>query len=148
MKVLLQQAVATLGRAGQIVEVSESYARNFLVPKKLAVPATAQAVARASSVAAAKDAKTVAEAERVQESVKKLSGLTLTLQLPANKQGKLFAAVHEADIRGGLVRQHQFRLPPGRISGLPIKLVGEHQLNITFGPKASATLNVTITAIA
>ena len=93
MKVILQQDVRGQGKKGQMVEVAEGYARNFLLPRKLAVPATADAMNTMKlqeKARKAEEARQKAEAEAVAE---KLKGAVVKLTAKAGANGKLFGAI-------------------------------------------------------
>jgi large subunit ribosomal protein L9 len=148
MKVLLLQRVPSLGNAGTIVEVADSYARNFLLPKKLASVATPDAIKKHQRAA---DVRTRDEQQRRSHQEKifsTLSSLVLELNAAASPAGKLFAAVQERDIRGALARSHQLQLPTTmRLTGVPIKHTGESQVTIHGDDGASGILTVRISAL-
>ena len=83
MKVILQQDVKGQGKKGQLVEVSEGYARNFLLPRKLAKEANAQAMNEFKNAEAAKEYKVKVETEKAQENAKALSGKTVKISAKA-----------------------------------------------------------------
>lgn len=148
MKILLQQHIPSLGQAGQVVEVGESYARNFLIPKKLAVPATADVVKKQQREVSMKAKKAADDQARDAAVIAQIQSVTLTLTTPASPNGKLFAALQERDIRSALVQKHQLNLSPTiKISGLPIKHTGDHQLTITTASGQVATLAITISGV-
>jgi len=148
MKVLLQQTVQSLGKAGQVVEVSESYARNFLLPKKLAVAATAEALRRKERDAAFQAKQQADSQARDAAFIASLQSKRVSISAPASPNGKLFAAFQERDLRTTLAQQHQLQLTGSiKISGLPIKHTGEHQLTFTTPGGQQATLTITISGI-
>ena len=105
MKVILQQDVRGQGKKGQMIEVAEGYARNFLLPRKLAVPATADAVNTMKLKEKAKkaeDARLKAEAEAV---VEKLKNAPVKVSARAGANGKLFGAVTSKEVSDALQAQ-------------------------------------------
>ena len=110
MKVILQQDVRGQGKKGQLIEVAEGYARNFLLPRKLAVPATADAVNTMKLKEKAKkaeDARLKAEAEAIVEKLKN-SPVKVTARAGAN--GKLFGAVTSKEVSDALQAQYGIEL--------------------------------------
>lgn len=148
MKVLLQQRVPSLGQVGQVVEVSESYARNFLIPKKLALPATADVIKKQERATSVKAKQVADEQVRDAAAIAEIQAVHPMITASASPNGKLFAAIQEKDIRSNLAQRHQLQLSPStKISGLPLKHTGDHQLTITTASGQTATLTVTISGI-
>ncbi|MPM13659.1 50S ribosomal protein L9 [bioreactor metagenome] len=105
MKVILQQDVKSLGKKGQLVEVSDGYARNYLMPRKLAAPATAAAMNEYTQQEAAKKFKAQKELEEAKELAEKLSGVTVKLTARGGSQGKLFGSVTTKEVSERLKAQ-------------------------------------------
>lgn len=130
MKLLLLSDVPHLGRARTIVEVTEAYARNFLLPKKLAVLATTDVLAahrrRQEKSAAIKQ---VQAAERSAAAVR-LSGATVRLTAKANDQGTLFAAVKSEAVLADVRRQFGLRLEGAHISPDHLKRLGRQSVTL------------------
>ena len=93
MKVILMQDVKSIGKKGELKEVSDGYARNFLLPRKLAKEANAQAMNEFKNAEAAKEYKVKVETEKAQENAKALSGKTVKISAKAGQNGKLFGSV-------------------------------------------------------
>ena len=148
MKVLLLQRVPSLGNPGTIVEVAESYARNFLLPKKLATAATTEAIKRqqrATETQARDQAQRLAHQEKI---FSELQSIILEITAAASPNGTLFAALQERDIRGALARNHQLQLPlKMQIRGLPLKHAGLTELTLISEQQQSGTLRVNIKPI-
>ena len=98
MKVILQQDVRGQGKKGQLVEVSDGYARNFLLPKKLAVPATAENVNTMKQQEKARQAQMAAEKAEAQALAEKLKSIQVKLTAKAGEGGRLFGAVTSKEI--------------------------------------------------
>ena len=105
MKVILQQDVKGQGKKGQMVEVSEGYGRNFLLPRKLAIPATADAINTMNLKEKAKKAEEARMKAEAQEIAEKLKECTVKLTAKAGNGGKLFGAVTTKEISDGLSKQ-------------------------------------------
>lgn len=145
MKVILQQDVRGQGKKGQMIEVAEGYARNFLLPRKLAVPATADAVNTMKLKEKAKkaeDARLKAEAEAIVEKLKN-SPVKVTARAGAN--GKLFGAVTSKEVSDALQAQHGIELAKQKIVlDEPIKAYGNYELKAKLGYEVSGTVYVMV----
>ena len=129
MKVILQQDVKGQGKKGQMVEVSEGYARNFLLPRKLAIAATADAINTMNlkeKARRAEEARQKAEAEAVSE---KLKGCMVKLTAKGGNGGRLFGAVTSKEIAEELNKQYGLNVPKQKIVlEEPIKTFGVHRV--------------------
>ncbi len=145
MKVILQQDVKGQGKKGQMVEVAEGYARNFLLPRKLAVPATADAMNTMKlqeKARKAEEARQKAEAEAVAE---KLKGAVVKLTAKAGANGKLFGAVTAKEIAEGLMNQYGIEINKQKIVvEEPIKSFGSYQLKAKLGFEITGTVYVVV----
>ena len=145
MKVILLQDVKGKGKKGQMLEVSDGYARNFMLPRKLAVEATADAIntMRMNDKAAAeKAAKERAEALEIS---KKLRDMTLTVTAKGGGAGRLFGAVTNQEIAEALKAKTGIVLDKRKIVlSDPIKNVGTYTVTCKLGYEISAPLTVKI----
>ena len=145
MKVILQQDVRGQGKKGQLIEVAEGYALNFLLPRKLAVPATADAVNTMKLKEKAKkaeDARLKAEAEAIVEKLKN-SPVKVTARAGAN--GKLFGAVTSKEVSDALQAQYGIELAKQKIvMDEPIKAYGSYELKAKLGYEVSGTVYVMV----
>lgn len=145
MKVILQQDVKGQGKKGQLVEVSDGYARNFLLPKKLAVPATAENVNTMKQQEKARLAQQAAEKAEAQALAKKLEGLSVTISAKAGEGGRLFGAVTAKEISEALVSQHGLNIAKTKIvMDEPIKACGGYQYKAKLGYEVVGTLKVNV----
>ncbi|SRR5450830_514573 len=133
MQVILLEKVVNLGALGEVVRVKDGYARNFLIPQRMARRATATAIAefeakRAELEKAAAEKLAIAQAQG-----EKLGGLTVQISQKSGVDGRLFGSVTNFDIAEALVKQGfavekaQVRLPQG-----PLKIVGEHIVSVAL----------------
>ncbi len=106
MKVILQQDVKKLGKKGDIVEVSEGYGRNFLLPRKAAVPATAQNLNVANAQAGSKARKEAMAADEAKLMAKQLEKVEVKIPVRIGEGGKLFGSVTGKDVSDALKKQH------------------------------------------
>ena len=146
MKVILKADVKGKGKKGQMIEVAEGYARNFLMPKGLAVPATADAVntMRLQEKAKAKaDAEAKAAATEIAE---KLQGLQVKVPSKGGEGGKLFGAVTGREIAAALKEQHGVDIDSKKlVLDEPIKSFGSYQVKAKLGFEISGTVYVIVT---
>ena len=145
MKVILLQDVKGKGKKGQMLEVSDGYARNFMLPRKLAIEATADAVntKRMNDKAAAeKEARERAEAL---ETSKKLRELTLVVKAKGGGAGRLFGSVTNQEIADALEKNAGIKLDKRKIViADQIKNVGTYTVTCKLGYEISAPLTVKI----
>jgi len=145
MKVILLTDVKGKGKKGQMIEVSDGYARNYMLPRKIAVEATADAVntMRMNDKAAAeKAAKERAEALEIS---KKLREMTLVVTAKGGGAGRLFGSVTNQEIAEALAKQSGIKLDKRKIViAEPIKNVGTYTVQCKLGYEITAPLNVKI----
>ena len=146
MKVILQQDVKGQGKKGQMIDVAEGYARNFLLPRKLAVLATADAMNTMKLQEKAKkaeEARLKAEAEAIAE---KLKSVQVKIPARAGANGKLFGAVTSKEVSDALSAQFGIELAKQKIvMDEPIKAFGGYQLKAKLGHEVSGTIYVMVT---
>lgn len=146
MKVILKADVRGKGKKGQMIEVAEGYARNFLLPKGLAVLATADAMntMRLQEKAKAKaDAEAKAAATEIAE---KLKGLQVKVVSKGGEGGKLFGAVTGREIAAALKEQHGVDIDSKKlVLDEPIKSFGSYQVKAKLGFEISGTVYVIVT---
>ena len=106
MKVILQQDVKKLGKKAEIVEVSEGYGRNFLLPRKAAVPATSQNLNVANAQAGSKARKEAMAADEAKLMAKQLEKVEVKIPVRIGDGGKLFGSVTGKDVSDALKKQH------------------------------------------
>ena len=146
MKVILQQDVKCHGKKGQMVEVSDGYARNCLLPKKLAIPATAENVNTMKQQEKARKAQEAAEKAEAQAIAKQLEGLTVKVSAKAGEGGRLFGAVTAKEISEALNAQHGLNIAKTKIVlDEPITSCGGYQLKCKLGYEITGTVNVVVT---
>jgi large subunit ribosomal protein L9 len=146
MKVFLKEDVKSLGKMGDIVEVSEGYARNYLIPKKLAVEANVKNVREFEH-----QKKTIKErADKVRMSSQaladKLSSVTVTISAKAGEEGKLFGSVTTMDIAEALKAQG-YDIEKKKIHiEEPIKRIGSYTAEVKVHSDVSAKITVEVTS--
>lgn len=145
MKVILRSTVENVGRAGDVKEVKDGFGRNFLLPQRLAVPATAAAL-KEWEKGKEKRAKQVSEEIKTAKAVaEKLAGLSLSFTMPAGEGGKLFGSVGKADISKSL-KASGFELDKSVVRlDAAIKTTGEHEVELRLLPEVSTKIKITVT---
>ena len=145
MKVILQQDVKGQGKKGEMIEVSEGYGRNFLLPRKLAVPATADAINTMNLKEKARKAEEARLKAEAQEIAGKLRNCPVKLSAKAGNGGKLFGAVTNKEISEGLKAQYGVDIPKQKIVlDEPIKAYGSYQVKAKLGFEISGIVNVLV----
>jgi len=145
MKVILQQDVKGQGKKGQMIEVSEGYGRNFLLPRKLAIPATTDAINTMNLKEKAKKAEEARLKAEAQEIAAKLKECTVKLTAKAGNGGRLFGAVTTKEISEGLAKQFGLNIPKQKlVLDEPIKSFGTYQVKAKLGFEISGTVTVAV----
>ena len=145
MKVILQQDVRGQGKKGQMVEVSDGYARNFLLPKKLAVTATPESINTMKQQEKAKKAQMAAEKAEAEALSKKLEGLMVKISAKAGEGGRLFGAVTAKEISEALADQHGLNIAKTKlVLEDPIKSCGSYSLKCKLGHEVTGVVNVLV----
>ena len=145
MKVILLQDVKGQGKKGQLIEVSDGYGRNFLLPRKLAQEATADNINTMKMNDKALQEKRQKEREQAVALSKVLKEMTLTVTAKGGGAGRLFGSVTNAEISDALAKQHKIQLDKRKIVlDDPIKNVGTYTVRCKLGYEVVAELTVVI----
>ena len=145
MKVILQQDVKGQGKKGQMIEASDGNARNFLLPKKLAVPATAENINTMKQQEKAKRAQEAAEKAEAEATAQRLKEITVQIKAKAGNGGRLFGAVTSKEISDALSEQFGISIPKAKIvQDEPIKAFGGYELKVKLGYEVTGTLKVVV----
>ena len=145
MKVILMQDVKGQGKKGQLVEVSEGYARNFLLPRKLAEAATADAINTMNLKEKARRAEEARLKAEAQTTAEKLKECMVKIPAKAGNGGRLFGAVTTKEISDGLMKQFGLNIPKQKlVLDEPIKAFGGYQVKAKLGFEVTGTVSVTV----
>ncbi|MBN1238190.1 MAG: 50S ribosomal protein L9 [Gammaproteobacteria bacterium] len=146
MQVILLEKIDNLGGIGDMVKVKPGYARNFLLPKGKATVATPDNIAKFEERRAELEKKAAGEIAAAQERAKKLEGQVIRITAQAGPEGKLFGSIGTMDVAeacgtslGVEVERSEVRLPEG-----PIRVVGEHDIEIHLHSDVNASLKVVV----
>ncbi|GEE00734.1 50S ribosomal protein L9 [Gordonia spumicola] len=147
MKLILTAAVENLGEPGDLVEVRDGYARNYLLPRNFAIVATRGAEKQVEGIRRAQDARAVRDLDHANEIKQALEGLdNVSLTVKTHDSGKLFGSVSASDVAGAIrtaggpaVEKRNISLPKGHI-----KAVGSYPVVVKLHPKVEAKLSLTV----
>ena len=144
MKIILLDDVPKLGRRGEVRDVSDGYARNYLLPHKLALNATPGNLRNIETIKAAQDGRAVRMRSEAETQAQLIEGLTYAQSRTASDEGRLFGSVGKADIAGFLA-QNGLAVERRRIMlDEPIKSLGEYAVPVRLHGDVTATLKVTV----
>ncbi len=145
MKVLLLQDVKSQGKKDQIIEVSEGYARNFLFPKKLAIPADAKAINDAKNRQSSKEHKIGVERDSAKALATKLEGITVKLTAESGSDGRFYGAITSKDIAQALKTQFGIDIDKRKIMlDAPIKAYGTYKIDVKLYTDVVGKLTVMV----
>ena len=145
MKVILLQDVEGLGKAGELKDVANGYARNFLLPKKMAAGATPQLLANYQQRIAAEQRKIEKQTEQNRQEADRLSQITLTFKARVGGQGRLYGSITSQDIAAGL-RESEVIATDRRMIELPdpIRALGTYQVPVKLAQKLAPQITVNV----
>jgi len=144
---ILLQDVEQLGQRGTVVDVSKGYLRNFLIPRRLAQPATRAAVAAAQQRLDAAERIQRETVERAQENAGLLNRTVLTVTQPAGDDGRLFGSVTSQDIADAIREARGIRLDRRRVHlADPIKSVGTYMVDVDVADGVTAAVKTMVVA--
>ena len=145
MKVILQQDVRGQGKKGQMVEVSDGYGRNYLLPRKLAVEATAENVNTMKMQDKAKAARLAEEKAQALAAAEQLKGVQVKIKARAGQGGKLFGSITSKEISEELKKQFDMDVSKSKIVlSEPIKSFGAFSVKCRLGSEVSGVINVLV----
>lgn len=147
MKVILQQEVKKLGKKGDIIEVSEGYARNYLLPQKLAIAATANNVNTISQQKASEERKKERMLDEAKLLAAQMAKITVAIPVKMGEGGRLFGSVTAKDIADALATQHKLEIDKRKIELKDaLKSLGTFTVPIKLHPEVGTQIQVTIKA--
>ncbi len=146
MKLILRSDHQGLGKRGDIVEVSDGHARNYLLPKGLAFPATEGAAAQAGSMRRARDLRDAQDRESAQAVASKLVSKTITIPVKAGAEGRLFGSVTAADVAAAVEAQANIVLDRRKLHVDHIKTTGTYQVAAKLHHDVEFPITVEVTA--
>jgi len=147
MKIVLRDDVENLGHKGDVVDVADGYARNYLVPRGLAMKATKGVVAQAEAMRRNRSAKEARDVEAAQTQAAQLEGARIEIAARAGEGGKLFGSVTASDVADAIQAQRGIEVDRRRV-GLdePVKELSELDVTVKLHTDVEATLTVVVVA--
>lgn len=146
MKVILTQDVKSQGKKDQIIEVSDGYARNFLFPKKLAIPADAKALNEAKNKEASRLHKIEVEKQQAMEVAAKLDSTLVKIVAKSSADGRLYGAITTKDVADTLMKDHKIEVDKRKITlPEPIKTYGRFELEVKLYGDVTGKIHLIVT---
>lgn len=144
MKVILKQDVKGQGKAGELVQVSDGYARNFLFPRGLAVEADAQAMNDLKNKEAAKQHHLAVEKQEAEAAAATLSGKPVKVKARAGQGGKLFGSVTTKEVAEAIKAEFNITIDKRKISMNDVKAFGSYEAELKFTQGVTANITVVV----
>ena len=143
MKVILLQDIRGKGKKGQMIEASDGYARNYLLPRKMAIEATADNINTMKMNDKAQAEQAAREKAQAQEFAEQLKEITVEIHAKAGSGGRLFGAITSAEVSDALKQQHGITIDKKKIvQDEPIKSYGTFSMKAKLGYEITATISV------
>lgn len=144
MKVILKEDVQNLGQQGDVVEVKSGYARNYLMPQKLAILFTKQQKKSIEEAQRVEERKLEREKDQLESVLKQVEDLSLSLKMQSEEDSKLFGSVTKLDIVK-LLEENGITIDKKYVDlSSPLKTLGEHKVNIMFTKEMSASFTLIV----
>lgn len=146
MKIIFLEDVKGQGKKGETREVSDGYARNYLLPRRLAVEANADNMNALRLKEKARQAQIAAEKAKALENARQLESVIVKISAKAGSNGKLFGSITSKEISEALAKQHGIEIEKQKIiQAEPIKTFGSYEVKCKFGYEISGTVHVMVT---
>lgn len=146
MKVILQQDVKKVGKAGDVIEVSEGYGRNFLLPKKYAVEANVSNLNVATQKKQSAERKRQQAIDEAKLMSSQLSKVEVTIPVKLGENGKLFGSVSGKDVADRLQKDHHIEIDRRKIEISPVRGLGDYEAVVRVHPEISSKIKVHVIA--
>ena len=148
MKIILRSDVADVGKKGDIVDVSDGFARNYLVPKGFALKATNGNIEQAASMRRARDVRDAKDRSAAEEVAQKLVPKVITVKAKAGAEGRLFGSVTSADVATAVQEQTGIELDRRKLHlDEPIKSLGTHQVATRLHTDVEFAITVEVVSV-
>ncbi|CAB4563233.1 MAG: 50S ribosomal protein L9 [Actinobacteria bacterium] len=146
MNVILREDIAGVGRRGDIVTVADGHARNYLLPRGLALVASAGAIQQANSMRRARDLREANDRAAAHTVAEALTARSFTVKAKAGNEGRLFGSVTTADIVSALTAQAGVTLDRKKIVAQPIRTTGSHTALVRLHADVECTIKLSVVA--
>lgn len=146
MKIVLTQEVRSLGSPGQVVEVADGFARNYLIPRGLALQATRGTLKQVDVIRRTRELKGIRDLEQAQQIAEQLGKLNVRVAAKAGDGGRLFGQVTPAHIADAVAKAGGPKIDKKRLHiDAPIKSLGAHVVHLRLHPEVEAQISVEVT---
>jgi large subunit ribosomal protein L9 len=147
VKIVLRSDIESLGKKGDLLDVSDGYARNFLVPRGLAIRATKGAVKQAAAMRRNREVREAREREAAQALADQLTGRRIEIKARAGEGGKLFGSVTAADVVEAVLAQTGVELDRRKAHlAEPLKALGPHDVPVRLHPEVEVVVSLEVVA--
>ncbi|NLM22280.1 MAG: 50S ribosomal protein L9 [Peptococcaceae bacterium] len=147
MRVILKQDVKSLGKKGQICEVSDGYARNYLIPRNLAVEATEGNVQDLAHKKKQEELRRQKEKKEAIDLAAKIESLNIVIKVKVGEKGRLFGSVTNKEIADVLEKEYQLKIDKRKIEiKEPFKSLGEYEVVVKLHPEVTASIKIKVEA--
>lgn len=147
MEIILLQDVKSLGKKGEVVKVSDGYARNFILPKKLGVEATKQNLYELNNQKAAEEKRQKEILEEARKQAQEMKNMTVKVKIKVGEGGKTFGSVSNKEIATAIKEQYKVDIDKKKIvMNDPIKQVGIYTVPVKLHPQVTAGIKVAVEA--
>jgi len=146
MKIILHKEVEKLGAPGDVVDVADGYARNFLIPRGIAAPATKGAVRHADRLRQAHDKRTHVALEAAQAVADRLTAGPIRVSAKAGEDGRLFGSITIQHLAEEIEKAAGVSVDRRHVTAEPIRSVGTHEVTVHLHPQVNATVTVEVVA--
>ncbi len=145
MKIVLRDDIDNVGRKGDLIEVADGYARNYLVPRGLAIVATKGTIKQAQAMQRSREVREAREREAAEAVAGRLRDQTVRIQARVGEAGKLFGSVTATDVADAVAEQLEVELDRKKLDlGEPIREVGMHDVSLKLHPDVEASFHVVV----
>lgn len=144
MNVILREDIAGVGRRGDIVTVADGHARNYLLPRGLALVATDGAINQANAMRRARDLREASDREAARTVAEALTAKAITVKAKSGNEGRLFGSVTTADIASALAAQAGVSLDRKKIVAQPIRTTGSHSAVVRLHADVECTIKISV----
>ncbi len=143
-RVILRTDLSGVGKRGDIIEVADGYARNYLMPKGLALPASDGAVSQAKAMRRARDLRDAADRESAQSIASALVARTIVIPAKAGSEGRLFGSVTTSDIAQAIHVQTNISIDRKKLHVEPIKVLGTYSVSVKLHSDVEFPVNIDV----
>lgn len=145
MKIVLTQEVRTLGAPGDVVQVADGYARNYLIPRGLALRATKGTLKQVETIRRTREVREIRDLEQAQAAAERLGSLSVKVSATAGEGGRLFGQVTPAQIAEAVAKVGGGKIDKKRLHlEAPIKSLGTHVVHLRLHPEVEAEISVEV----